>query len=254
MTTPKQIAANRANAQKSTGPRTARGKAIARENALTHGILARAVVPEALAPTESRADFDRLVADIASDLAPVGPIEALLVQQIAACYWRLARLYRAEAGAIARYRASRAWDLAYARERASLSPSTVPTPANAARLERAAIQAKLGDPPALRTHLARAEPFLAVGTDEQLLAAAHTRIAELDRQLAEYEHHRDATEDAVCSLPDPVTAMLYSRYETALHNQLNRAYARLDHLQHTRTAAGPDPSPQSSRPDPSASE
>jgi len=37
----RKLAANRANAQKSTGPRTERGKAISRFNAVTHGLLAR---------------------------------------------------------------------------------------------------------------------------------------------------------------------------------------------------------------------
>ena len=38
--TPKQQAASRANAQKSTGPRTSAGKAVSRFNALKHGIYA----------------------------------------------------------------------------------------------------------------------------------------------------------------------------------------------------------------------
>lgn len=37
----RRVAANRANAKKSTGPRTARGKAISRFNATRHGLLAR---------------------------------------------------------------------------------------------------------------------------------------------------------------------------------------------------------------------
>jgi hypothetical protein len=40
MATEKQIAANRANALQSTGPRTPDGKAIARRNALDHGLTA----------------------------------------------------------------------------------------------------------------------------------------------------------------------------------------------------------------------
>lgn len=44
MATEKQIAANRRNALKSTGPRTPEGKARSRWNALKHGILAKAVV------------------------------------------------------------------------------------------------------------------------------------------------------------------------------------------------------------------
>ena len=38
MATPVQIAANRRNAQNSTGPRTAEGKAAVRLNSLTHGL------------------------------------------------------------------------------------------------------------------------------------------------------------------------------------------------------------------------
>ena len=38
--TEKQLAANRANAQRSTGPRTPKGKAVSRYNAHTHHVLA----------------------------------------------------------------------------------------------------------------------------------------------------------------------------------------------------------------------
>ncbi len=40
-----QIEANRLNAQKSTGPRTDKGKARARLNALKHGMTARTIMP-----------------------------------------------------------------------------------------------------------------------------------------------------------------------------------------------------------------
>ena len=39
-----QIVANRLNAQKSTGPRTAEGKAVVSQNAVKHGLLARQAV------------------------------------------------------------------------------------------------------------------------------------------------------------------------------------------------------------------
>jgi hypothetical protein len=46
MATAAQIHANRANAQKSTGPRTAEGKAKVAQNAVQHGLLAqRTIVP-----------------------------------------------------------------------------------------------------------------------------------------------------------------------------------------------------------------
>ena len=41
MVSAKQIAANRRNAQSSTGPTTGAGKARASQNAVTHGLLAR---------------------------------------------------------------------------------------------------------------------------------------------------------------------------------------------------------------------
>ncbi len=41
MATEAQIAANRLNAQRSTGPRTADGKAVVAQNAAKHGLLAR---------------------------------------------------------------------------------------------------------------------------------------------------------------------------------------------------------------------
>ena len=44
MTTEAQIEANRANAQKSTGPRTPEGKATVAQNAVKHGLLARTAV------------------------------------------------------------------------------------------------------------------------------------------------------------------------------------------------------------------
>ena len=38
----KQLAANRRNAQKSTGPKTPEGRAVSKMNALKHGILSKA--------------------------------------------------------------------------------------------------------------------------------------------------------------------------------------------------------------------
>jgi hypothetical protein len=52
MATEKQIAANRRNALKSTGPRTPRGKAFTRLNALRHGLRATAGTPLGENPKE----------------------------------------------------------------------------------------------------------------------------------------------------------------------------------------------------------
>ena len=84
MPTQEQLAANRQNAQHSTGPRTHAGKAASRYNALQHGILAQALIPSCLEPYESRAEFDALHQDLRADLQPASTLEDLLVERIAA--------------------------------------------------------------------------------------------------------------------------------------------------------------------------
>jgi hypothetical protein len=61
MTSEAKIAANRRNAQRSTGPRTARGKAHVRRNALQHGLAAVVVGDPAMA-----AEVDRIAATLFS--------------------------------------------------------------------------------------------------------------------------------------------------------------------------------------------
>ena len=54
MASPDQIAANRRNARRSTGPRTAAGKRKARANALSHGIIANLDADPAVSATATR--------------------------------------------------------------------------------------------------------------------------------------------------------------------------------------------------------
>ena len=91
-----QIAANRLNAQKSTGPRTPEGKAMMRRNPLRHGLSAATVVLF----YESEAEFEQFRQDLASDFDPVGAEECALVEQIATLRWRLRRASRAEAALV----------------------------------------------------------------------------------------------------------------------------------------------------------
>jgi len=58
MATPAQILANRQNALKSTGPRSAEGKAVSRFNALKTGIDAKAQVIPGENPAELQALID----------------------------------------------------------------------------------------------------------------------------------------------------------------------------------------------------
>jgi hypothetical protein len=90
MATEAQIQANRANAQKSTGPRTAAGKAVVAQNAVKHGLTARLDVIKG----EDQAQFDRHREGMLGELAPVGVRESMLAERVASLSWRLQRAGR----------------------------------------------------------------------------------------------------------------------------------------------------------------
>ena len=83
-----QIAANRRNALRSTGPRTAAGKARSRRNAHKHGLYARVEPP----PPEDAAQIDRLTAEYRRRLQPADQIEEGLVRRLALTQFRLSRI------------------------------------------------------------------------------------------------------------------------------------------------------------------
>ena len=94
----KKIEANRRNAQRSTGPRSARGKQAIRWSALRHGLLSQEVVLGAGEDAERRPQLEHLLAQLRADLRPRGALEEMLVEKVAVCYWRLRRVLRYEAG------------------------------------------------------------------------------------------------------------------------------------------------------------
>ena len=79
MSTAAQIAANRANAQRSTGPRTDPGKAKTRQNALRHGLCAG--IPKMT--DESDEQMDSLLDMLREEHEPVGATEEILVYKMA---------------------------------------------------------------------------------------------------------------------------------------------------------------------------
>ena len=97
----KQIAANRRNAQNSTGPQTPAGRAVSKMNALKHGILSKQVLVRGLNINESSRDLNALHERFCQNLNPVGPVEEMLVDQIVTTHWRLRRALTAESGEIA---------------------------------------------------------------------------------------------------------------------------------------------------------
>ena len=90
MTTEAQVAANRVNAQKSTGPRTPEGKAAVAQNAVTHGLRAQAVV----LPGEDREEYSRYHTALLEELHPEGFEETELAERIAGLCWQLRRAGR----------------------------------------------------------------------------------------------------------------------------------------------------------------
>jgi hypothetical protein len=90
MATAAQVRANRKNAQKSTGPRTVQGKEKASRNAVKHGLLAR----EAVIQGEDPEEFERYREWMLEELAPVGPVEAMLAERVVGLSWRLRRAER----------------------------------------------------------------------------------------------------------------------------------------------------------------
>ena len=87
MTTENRIDINRANAQKSTGPKTEEGKMHSALNATRHGLTGQTVVM----PYEDLNAYTDFLNSFQDDLHPGGAFEKQIVQQLADNSWRLNR-------------------------------------------------------------------------------------------------------------------------------------------------------------------
>ena len=109
----KQLAANRRNAQKSTGPRSVEGKARSSQNALKTGLYAQAMI---IGP-EELTQFQELEAQFTAEYHPTTPTARSLVDQLIHCEWMLRRF---------RWLEQEVWKVAINRlgpgERARISP------------------------------------------------------------------------------------------------------------------------------------
>jgi len=97
MSTAAQAAANLANAQNSTGPRTETGKAASSQNALKHGLTAQTV----LLPGEDPAAYRRMCDGMFESFAPANTPEKELIQLLCDTQWRLQRCGRLEVAILA---------------------------------------------------------------------------------------------------------------------------------------------------------
>jgi hypothetical protein len=87
MATAAQLAANRANAQKSTGPRTIEGKQRSAMNRLKHGLSARTIVLN----HEDEIGYQEVRGSLYTQYQPATPQECMLVDQLASAWWRTIR-------------------------------------------------------------------------------------------------------------------------------------------------------------------
>jgi len=83
MSTQRQREANRANAQKSTGPVTPEGKAASSRSRLSHGFFSKTRFLSDEAPEE----FWSLLADFMTEHQPATPTEQVLVEKMAHSQW-----------------------------------------------------------------------------------------------------------------------------------------------------------------------
>jgi hypothetical protein len=92
MSTAAQVAANRANAARSTGPKTPEGKARSRANGLKHGLTGEGVV---LRPEDASA-VETLALTLQNEIKPSSALARILVKRIAALSVRLDRCVEAD--------------------------------------------------------------------------------------------------------------------------------------------------------------
>jgi hypothetical protein len=87
MVSEKQLEANRRNAEKSTGPKSAATKSISSRNNLRHGLTGHI----SLLPTEDREAHDAFCNELIDSFNPETPMESQLAHSISEDSWRLNR-------------------------------------------------------------------------------------------------------------------------------------------------------------------
>jgi len=94
--TQKKLEANRRNAQKSTGPKTAMGKLISSRNATKHGLYAHDLILDSPALTEHKKVWDKLIESLYDEFSPLSRYEERLIHDIAQNIWLTRRAIDAE--------------------------------------------------------------------------------------------------------------------------------------------------------------
>ena len=145
---PEQIAANRENARRSTGPRTEEGKARAAQNARVHGLCSRQLHIDG---DEEAALFSSIRASLTTELQPEGELEFIHFEAFLHAQWNLRRCRMNEANLLA----SQPDPFRHPDTRAALKTLSTYTARHERGSQRALTQLKaLQDERAARTNLA----------------------------------------------------------------------------------------------------
>jgi hypothetical protein len=259
-----RLAANRANAQRSTGPKTREGRAASRMNALKHGLLSQEVLICSPHRYESEEELFALHDRFRDELQPMGPLELMLCDQIVTTHWRLRRVLAAESAEMAlslrRGRSqfnqqaesrsvqvgSKTYELAppweETAEGCQKAQRSLREIASAVQREGGVTEGILGDKSIsfltvvqdLRAMLNRrmANPN---GVEEKAWAEQHlTEVMDyLDHKIREMALLEE-THYAAALMPEVEVLEKFGRYETMLNRQLNRAMTQLTKLQKDR--------------------
>jgi hypothetical protein len=248
--TPRKIEANRTNANRSTGPRSERGKRVSKFNSLTLGLFARHVAIPICDGDTAEKDFASLLDGLHDEFQPVGFYEEWLVVKIAESMWRLRRATRCESGSVRESAiweghrendqliaglASRLWLLEDAekqlRESGTLSQKAYAMIAPLVEEQQKNIHSAQGN-----------EPVTAEIDPELFLTCIMARKELLDSM---YKAHIRIEEDRSESLEDynalvPGEEMdRILRYEERMHRQIDWAVQRLVERQERRLSLAP---------------
>jgi hypothetical protein len=89
MVSKRKLAANRRNAKKSTGPKSAKGKRIVSKNALVHGLRSQRWP---VLPFEDQEEYRAFAKSVEEDYQPAGIVQREIVSHIALNLWKLRRV------------------------------------------------------------------------------------------------------------------------------------------------------------------
>jgi len=233
-------------------------------NAIKHGFLSREVVITAGDGEESLKEFHDLLEDLSEQHEPVGVVEEALVQTIASCWWRKARVIRAENGSICK----RLYTVANNRERRNLDEHSglaklsaillnakceIVTDGYMSEQTRIKIYSTFGPsdpfaltcssvgPPEVGTQDQQSEKIVDQEANETKAASVVALIESYQKSIRTQQNSATArqkvernNETRSFSLPPADVTDKLLRYEAHLDKQLYRAMDQLERLQRQR--------------------